>query len=57
MLYVREDIPSKLLLIDNQPIEGFYIETNLRKKNGYFLVHIIQIETILVTILILLTET
>ena len=32
MLYVREDIPSKLLLIDNQPIEGFYIEINLRKK-------------------------
>ena len=32
MLYVREDIPSKLLLTDNQPIEGFYIEINLRKK-------------------------
>ena len=32
MLYVREDIPSKLLLSDNQPIEGFYIEINLRKK-------------------------
>ena len=34
MLYVREDIPipSKLLLIDNQPMEGFYIEINLRKK-------------------------
>ena len=32
MLFVREDIPSKLLLIDNQAIEGFYFETNLRKK-------------------------
>ena len=32
MLYVREDIPSKLLSIENQPIEGFYIEINLRKK-------------------------
>ena len=32
MLYVREDIPSKLLSIENQPIEGFYVETNLRKK-------------------------
>ena len=29
---MREDIPSKLLLINNQPIEGFYIEINLRKK-------------------------
>ena len=32
MLYVREDIPSKLLSIENQPIEGFYVEINLRKK-------------------------
>ena len=32
MLYVREDKPSKLLSIENQPIEGFYIEINLRKK-------------------------
>ena len=32
MLYVREDIPSKLLSIENQPVEGFYIEINLRKK-------------------------
>ena len=32
MLYVREDIPSKLLSIENQPIEGFYLEINLRKK-------------------------
>ena len=32
MLYVREDIPSKLLSIKNQPIEGFYKEINLRKK-------------------------
>ena len=32
MLYVRKDIPYKLLSIENQPIEGFYIEINLRKK-------------------------
>ena len=32
MLYLREDIPSKFLSIENQPIEGFYIEINLRKK-------------------------
>ena len=29
---VREDIPSKLLSIENQPIEGFYVDINLRKK-------------------------
>ena len=32
MLYVREDIPSKFLSVENQPIEGFYGEINLRKK-------------------------
>ena len=32
MLYVRGDIPSKLLSIENQPIDGFHIEINLRKK-------------------------
>ena len=32
MLFVREDIPSKLLLRENAPIEGFYFEINLRKK-------------------------
>ena len=30
--FVREDIPSKLLLTENAPIEGFYIKINLRKK-------------------------
>ena len=32
MLYVREYIPPKLLSIENQPIEGFYMEINLKKK-------------------------
>ena len=32
MQYVREDIPSKLLSIENQPIEGSCTEINLRKK-------------------------
>ena len=32
MLYVREDIPSKLLSIENQPIEGLHVEINLWKK-------------------------
>ena len=26
MLYVKEDIPSKHLSIESQPIEGFYID-------------------------------
>ena len=32
MLFVREDIPSKLLLAENAPIEGFYIEINYLRK-------------------------
>ena len=31
MLFVREDIPCKLLSIKNRPMEGFYVEINLRK--------------------------
>ena len=32
MLFVTEDIPSKLLLTGKAPIEGFYIEIKLRQK-------------------------
>ena len=32
MLFVREDIPSKLLSVENSPIEAFFVEINLRKK-------------------------
>ena len=32
MLFVTEDIRSKLLIAENGPIEGLYIEINLRKK-------------------------
>ena len=31
MLFIREDIPSKLLSIEQNSIESFYIEVNLRK--------------------------
>ena len=31
-MYVREDIPSKLLSIENHSIKGFYIVLNFRKK-------------------------
>ena len=36
MLYVREDIPPKLLGVETSPTEGFYVEINLRKKNDTF---------------------
>ena len=32
MLYVREDILSKLVGVETSPTEGFYLEINLRKK-------------------------
>ena len=32
MLYVREDVPSKLLGVEKSATEGFYVEINLRKK-------------------------
>ena len=31
MLFVREDFPCKLLSVENHPMEGFYVEINLRK--------------------------
>ena len=30
MLFVRKDIASNLLAIENKPIEGLYVESNLR---------------------------
>ena len=32
VLYVRDDIPSKLTPLKNSTVEGFFIELNLRKK-------------------------
>ena len=43
MSFLREDIPSKLLSVENLPIEGFYFELNLQKQNGHFVGPIIQI--------------
>ena len=34
MLFVRDDIPSNLLAIDEKPIESFYVELNLRIASG-----------------------
>ena len=32
MLFIREDVSSKLLSIENTPFVDFYIELNLRRK-------------------------
>ena len=32
MLFVRENIPSKLLSVENSPTEAFFVEINLKKK-------------------------
>ena len=32
MLFIREDIPSNLLTIEEKPIETFYIELNVRNS-------------------------
>ena len=53
MLY----IPSKLLSIESQTIEVFYIEINFRGKNGCFVIHIIHTGIILATTMILLVKT
>ena len=32
MLYIREDIPSKPLATDKEPVESLYVELNLRNE-------------------------
>ena len=34
MLFVREDIPAKLIASDTPPVEGLYVEVKLRKQSG-----------------------
>ena len=41
LLYIREDIPSKLILT-KMTIERFFVEINLRKKSGSYAAHITQ---------------
>ena len=41
LLYIREDIPSKLILT-KMAIEGFFVEINLGEKSGSFAAHITQ---------------
>ena len=47
MFFVREDIPWKLLSLENKPMEGFYVEINLQ-PNGCFAAPTIQVEVILI---------
>ena len=48
MFFVREDIPCKLLSLENQLMEGFYVELIYQKPNSCFLAPLTQIETILI---------
>ena len=40
LLYIREDIPSKIIE-SKMKIEGFFVELHLRRKNGFYVVCII----------------
>lgn len=42
LVFIRNDIPSKLITNIDTPIECIFIEINLRKKNGYFVALIIH---------------
>ena len=36
ILYIREDMPSRLVSTESSEVEGFFVEINLRnKKSGY----------------------
>ena len=48
LLYVRDNIPSpqiKLKFIENKAFEGFFVEINLTRKDGFFAAVIIQVKT------------
>ena len=38
MLFVRNDIPAKVVSTDDRPIESFYMELNFRNKTDYWVV-------------------
>ena len=33
LLFVREDIPARIISVEKTPIENFFVELDLRKKN------------------------
>ena len=37
ILYIREDIPSRLVSTESSQVEGFFVETNLRNKKKWLL--------------------
>ena len=37
ILYIREDIPSRLVSTDSNQVEGFFVEINLRNKKKWLL--------------------
>ena len=37
ILYIREDIPPRLVSTDSGQVEGFFVEINLRKKKKWLL--------------------
>ena len=43
LVYLREDIPSKLITATLQKAEGFFLEKILEKRNRLFFVHITHI--------------
>ena len=42
MMYVRRDIPANSLATENAPLEGLYVELNLRNAKWLFIVHTVQ---------------
>ena len=44
MLFVKEDVPSNLVSIENSPIEAFFVEINLRKKKWLYSVTLLILE-------------
>ena len=44
MLYVREDIPARLISVEKSPIEAIFIELIYVIENGFFVAHTIQIK-------------
>ena len=37
LLYIRQDISSKLLLVEENPIKGFFVEINLQNKKKWLI--------------------
>ena len=52
LLYVREEIPAKVLSHDFPTAESFFVEIILHKKSGLLIAHIIRVRTVSKIILI-----